>query len=155
MTDAESLEEITNAIHEAPFDLDLYLARALLWKDFKCYDEAASDLLFYEACGGNNPSYKKELGLVLYKSQSPRAMEYLQNYVRENPGDTQTIMLVADTFFELGNYEASAELYKKAVDAGIDRAILAEKAQYLTNKKMHDEAALFDSSFKKKGLFRR
>ena len=155
MSDYESLQQSIAEIHEDPMNRELYLARGIQWYECKCYDECASDLLFYEALGGTDPLYMKCLGMALQMTTSKRATDYMKKYLSIDKDDIDAMAWLAETFYQSGDYESSAIYYAKAVEKGYDPGIMRAKAAELAGSKMYDEAARFDLSFKKKSLFRR
>lgn len=155
MTDVEDIVAASTSIRQNPFDIELYLLRGQTWFELKCFDEAASDLMFYESWGGSNPEFRKYLGKSLSKTSSKRALEYLSMYLKSNPDDLDTLAYCAETYFQNGDYSESARLYKLAVSKGYEPSIVRMKAQLLKDQKLYDDAALFDPSFGKKSLFRR
>lgn len=156
MSDVEQLDQLTESIRNDPMNWDLYLARGKIWFDFRCYDECISDLFFYESNGGSDPSYMKCIGMALDKTSSKRSLEYLERYVKVCDNDMESIVYLADTYFDNGEYQLSASAYQSAVNCGYNPGILREKASFLAGQKMYDEAAFFDPAFgKKKSLFRR
>ncbi|WP_400203154.1 hypothetical protein [Candidatus Methanomassiliicoccus intestinalis] len=155
MTDQGDLNNIVQMIKDDPFNIDLYFQRGIIWYELRCYDECASDLMFYESCGGLNVQYKKYLGMALSKTSSKRSLEYLNEYVNAVMDDMEALVFLAETYFENGDCRTSAALYKRAVEKGYDPTILRIKAAALSNMKQYDEAAFFDPAFGKKSLFRR
>lgn len=155
MTDIAELEMATSQIREEPMSIELYLLRGKTWYELKCFDECASDLLFYEASGGTDPEFRKYLGMALIKTTSRNGLRYLREYVNDNRDDLSSLVFLAESYFGIGEYDSSASFYKMAIEKGYDPTILRVKAAALAESKMYDEAAIFDASFGKRSFFRR
>lgn len=155
MSGENGLEEACGRIRADPFDPQPYLDRGILWFESGHYNEAVSDLLYYESLGGTDVRYARFLGLALSKATCPGAEVYLGRYADANPGDSEAILSLADSCFERGDYERASACYRRAVEEGADPSILTQKAQYLAGMGLREEAAMFDPSVKKRGLFRR
>lgn len=156
MNELEELEMTIDAIRNEPMNNELYIRRGIAWYNCKCFDECVSDLLFYEANCGSDPRLYKYLGLALDKTNGKRSLEYLKKYVGSNPDDTDMTVYLAESFFQMADYQKSIVYYQKAVENGYNPEIMRVKASMLAESKMYDEAGLFDPAFgKKKSLFRR
>lgn len=156
MNECEDLNQTISSIRRDPMNIEGYLQRGISWYNCKCYDECASDLLYYESKNGENPIANKYLGMALSKTNGKHSLKYLQLYVQSVPNDSETIAYLAESFFQIGDYQNSATYYQIAVNNGYDSEIMTMKATTLAESGMYNEAQLFDSSFgKRKKLFRR
>jgi len=155
MSDVVELEQCIVEIRQNPLDSHLYLQRGMVWYELKCYDECASDLMLYEALGGQDPDYMKYLGMALSKTTSRRSLDYLCKYTSSNPKDVDMKVFLAESYFQTGDYARSATIYRDAINLGFDPGIMRVKAAALAEMGQRDEAALFDPAFGKKSFFRR
>lgn len=155
MSSLDELKQSISEIRSSPTNVDLYLRRGIACYEFGCYDECASDLMFYESYGGGDPQFMKYLGMALKKTTSSRSVEYLRRYLSAVPDDIDAVVYLAEVYFESGDYTSSASMYKVAVECGYNPGVLREKASMLSGMKMYDEAVLFDPAYGKKSFFRR
>lgn len=140
----EAISPLTKALELNPDNTQAHYLLATAYQELREFDKAANAYKTYIDKYPENPgdSYYNLGVCQLEIAQFDQASASLEKANAQSPEDTKIMIKLADAYLKAGQYDKSAETYKKLIQLNPDDA----KYYFNTIVKMYDEAGMPDKA---------